>query len=218
MRGIATITTLPDDYLLSALQIASSLADQICTAEEDSDCESLTPSPGAVDWIDSIVVITEEDRASSPSSDAHGRAGNNIRAEILPFLLSNTSDDKGARHNGTLYSLGVVFYELFSMGERPAAAEIEPKQIVRDRSKADADVSQIQTGTTNELLKRLDLDPGTIDVDIDGGDLFGIDDLHGDDPLAIDDLHSDDKVWNSFSAWMIFKMNATICGEMKMRH
>ncbi len=60
----ATITSVSDDYLLSALQIAASLADQICKAEEESD-QSLTPSPGAVNWIDSIVVTANDDNSNN---------------------------------------------------------------------------------------------------------------------------------------------------------
>ena len=47
--GNSTATTLSDDYLLSALQIAASLADQICKAEEDSG-QTLPSTPGAEDW------------------------------------------------------------------------------------------------------------------------------------------------------------------------
>eukprot|EP00986_Skeletonema_menzelii_P011742 scaffold6157_cov87-Skeletonema_menzelii.AAC.2 len=72
-ESAATATALPDDnYLIPALQIACSLADQICRAKEES---GQSPAPGS-DWIDSIVVITE---AGAPASDADidGDAHNN---------------------------------------------------------------------------------------------------------------------------------------------
>jgi hypothetical protein len=60
--------------------------------------------------------VAEED-------DADGEGGNNIRVEILPSLLRDTADNNNdsSRHvDKTLYSLGLVFYEIFSRGERPA--------------------------------------------------------------------------------------------------
>ena len=43
-----------DDYLIPALRVASSLADQICKAEEAG--QLLLPAP-SLDWVDNIVVI-----------------------------------------------------------------------------------------------------------------------------------------------------------------
>jgi hypothetical protein len=58
----STTAALPDDYLIPALQIASSLADQICKAEE----AGYSPTPSS-DWMDSIVVH------SQPNNSEDGR-------------------------------------------------------------------------------------------------------------------------------------------------
>ena len=152
---IAAATSLPNGYLLPALQIASSIADQICRAEEQR--SGLSPAPGS-DWIDSIEVITDE--ASPSSYDADGSDdSNNIRVEISPSLFSNTmsDDDNSGR---AIYSLGIVLYELFSRGERPA--ELERKQ---------ADVGGAGTVELLDSLDALPLNQGDEKIDLEGVDI-----------------------------------------------
>ena len=146
----AATTALPDDYLLPALQIACSLADQICQAKEES---GQSPAPGS-DWIDSIVVITD------------GDVRNIIRAELLPSLLSNTADVNNsgrAIYCGVIHSLGIVFYEIFSRGERPAGLE-------RKQAKGGGpDGLQDQTDTEDvlESLDPLPFDKGDKIIDLE---------------------------------------------------
>eukprot|EP00986_Skeletonema_menzelii_P007041 scaffold2704_cov162-Skeletonema_menzelii.AAC.1 len=154
-----TATALPDDYLIPALQIACSLTDQICQANE------------------------EENEAPPLQSHADGDVHNSIGVEILPSLLSNTTDDtnnsgRKRKNTGILYSLGIVFYEIFSRGERPAG--LERKQIQGDEPGRCRGQTEAE-----ELLESLDPLPfdqgdGKIDleaVDIDDFELFKIDDL-----------------------------------------
>jgi hypothetical protein len=174
--GGSAATALPDDYLIPALQIASSIADQICQAEKES---GRSHTPGS-DWIDSITVITDE------TSDADGdtTVSNNIRVEILPTLLSNTTTDDnspGRAGNCGIYSLGIVFYELFSRGERPAG--LEPKQAEGDGP--DGLQGQAETEELMESVDALPFDQGDgkIDleaVDIDDFELFKFEDLQDD--------------------------------------
>ena len=90
-----------DDYLIPALRIASSLADQICKAEEAGQL----PTPSS-NWIDSIVVHLQSnnsqdgrvDGKGAEEDDTDGEGGNNIRVEILPSLLLNATDNNCSRH------------------------------------------------------------------------------------------------------------------------
>jgi hypothetical protein len=74
-------TALPDDYLFPVLRIASSLADQICKAEEADQSPTLSS-----DWMDSIVVHLQSnnledgrfDGKTAEDEDEDGEGGNNI--------------------------------------------------------------------------------------------------------------------------------------------
>ncbi len=104
------------DYLLPALRLACSLADEICKAEESG--LSLKPS---FDWIDSIVVYSQSNILKGCGIE---QQDDDIRVEILPSLLDNADNDS-RKVDGTLYSLGIVFYEIFSRGERPSELELK---------------------------------------------------------------------------------------------
>ncbi len=105
------------DYLLPALRLSSSLADEIRKAEESG--RSLTPS---FDWIDSIVVCSQSSNLKGCGTEHQDYDG--IRVEILPSLFGNTDNDS-RQVDGMLYSLGIVFYEIFSRGERPSELEVK---------------------------------------------------------------------------------------------
>jgi len=225
-NSISTVLPNPDDYLLPALRVASSLADQICKAEEAG---FQSPKPCS-DWIDSIVIVVhlqstnseddhfdrkaaEDDEDSfdvekmfhsiltegEPSSSSDERAGeggeggNNIRVEILPSLLFNTSDDNNNSRQatgGTLYSLGIVFYEIFSRGERPA--ELEQQQHVGQKPNGPPCQNQNGIGELYEDLNSLPFDQGGI-IDLEGevsvfDNLLSEFNLSDDDSIAYDDV------------------------------
>jgi len=175
----STTAALPaDNYIIPALRIASSLADQICKAQGAG--QSPTPSS---DWMDSIVVHSQPNNsedgrfvgkaAEDEDEDGEGGNNNNIRVEILPSLF-NTTDHNNSRQatDGILYSLGIVFYEILSRGERPA--ELEQKQ------KEERSNGSLSHSGTEELCEDLDPLPfdqgGTIDQ---GGELSTSDNLLG---------------------------------------
>eukprot|EP00984_Skeletonema_dohrnii_P009764 scaffold3759_cov124-Skeletonema_dohrnii-CCMP3373.AAC.1 len=122
-------TTAPSaDYsLIPALRLTWSLANEICKVTEET---GRSPAP-RYDWIDSIVVysqsISSKEIGMEHVFDTILKDDDDvIRVELLPSLFYNTEND-ARRMNGILYSLGIVFYEIFSGGERPA--ELEQKQI-----------------------------------------------------------------------------------------
>eukprot|EP00984_Skeletonema_dohrnii_P016752 scaffold7496_cov84-Skeletonema_dohrnii-CCMP3373.AAC.3 len=144
-----TLALCSDDYLLPALRVAWSLADQMCKAEQEVTARQSLPVP-RTNWADSIVVQNHIQKDLD-----------NIRAELLPSLFkSDNDDDDGdgvAKHDGSrtqhIYSLGLVFYEIFSGGERPP--EIEQQRNVANESRnAEAEDFSIQEelGDLDSLL------------------------------------------------------------------
>eukprot|EP00984_Skeletonema_dohrnii_P018591 scaffold8712_cov135-Skeletonema_dohrnii-CCMP3373.AAC.8 len=124
----ATVSLSSSDYLILALRLTCSLAAEICRVGEET---GRLPTP-RFDWMDRIVV-----RLKSNSSKEDGTENNvvntiltddddGIRVEILPSLFDKTDND-ASQMDGILYSLGIVFFEIFSRGERPA--ELEQTQI-----------------------------------------------------------------------------------------
>jgi len=183
----STTTALPADYLFPALRIASSLADQICKAQEAG--QSPTPSS---DWMDSIVVHSQPnnsedgrfDGKAAEDEDEGGEGGNNnnIRVEILPSLFNTTDHDNSRQAtDGILYSLGIVFYEIFSRGERPA--ELEQKHVGERPSHSgteeflseDLDPLPFDQGGNIDLARELNISPFNRFHDI--GELTAFDDL-----------------------------------------
>jgi hypothetical protein len=180
----STITLLPDDdYLIAALRVAFSLADQICKAEAAG--QSL-PTP-STDWMDSIVVHLQSTQ-NSEDDLLDGEGGNNIQVEILPSSSFSTTENNNQRQApyGILYPIGLVFYEIFSRGERPA--ELELKQVGEEAS----NLSQCQHGTEalSGDLDTLPFDQGGTSIDLaeefsvspfnrfdDHDELFAFDDL-----------------------------------------
>eukprot|EP00984_Skeletonema_dohrnii_P005559 scaffold1963_cov89-Skeletonema_dohrnii-CCMP3373.AAC.1 len=179
-----TLALCSDDYLLPALRVAWSLADQLCKAEQEVAGQSL-PVP-RTNWADSIVVHlhpdpdgserrsnfignTTEDHVQNAATEEDRL--DNIGAELLPSLFKSESDngDGVAKHDRSrtqhIYSLGLVFYEIFSGGRRPP--EIEQQQKVATRS-GDAEAEEF---SIQEELGDLDsslLVDRAVPIDVEG--------------------------------------------------
>lgn len=110
-----------DQYLLTALRVAYSLADCICEAEGNED--KTLPVPSST-WSDGINVAPLNQTTNTDDIlTENGGQENLIQAGFLPSLFNVNNgegvDDK--RHvQDIIYSLGVVFYEIFSGGDRPS--------------------------------------------------------------------------------------------------
>jgi hypothetical protein len=140
-------------YIISALRVACSLADQICIAEEENEADGrllLLPPPSS-NWVDSIVVEFNTYGGKNENCDSldldigGGLQGgeeddDGIKAEFLPSLFS-TKDDDDTLDNGIkrIHSLGLVFYEIFSGGERPPELEQQQQQKAGDETESVSD-------------------------------------------------------------------------------
>ena len=181
-------TTAPStdsDSLIPALRLACSIADEICKVEEET---GQLPTPCS-DWIDSIVVYSQ---SSSPKKDGieHDIFDTILtdydgsRVEILPSLFDKTDNDDARQMDGILYSLGIVFFEIFLGGERPV--ELEQKQIGETTNYG------FETAGTEELSEGFNPfhQGGTIDSDSDGAELSIYQNLLSDYNLSDDDSTS----------------------------
>ena len=102
-----------------------------------------------------------------------------IRVEILPSLFDRTENDTN-QMNGILYSLGLVFFEILSRGERPA--ELEQKQ------PGETTTNEIGTEEVSEVLHTF-RQAGTTDP---AGELSMYQDLLSDFNWSDDDSTSSD--------------------------
>ena len=96
-----------NDYLMLQLRIACSLADQICTAEEEA---GLLPTPSS-DWINSITVYLQAN--NNNEEDKHQWKDNS--SDSLGSLDSNSDDN---------FNIENIFNELIHE-DAPLAAETE---------------------------------------------------------------------------------------------
>eukprot|EP00985_Skeletonema_marinoi_P003659 scaffold1598_cov139-Skeletonema_marinoi.AAC.3 len=168
-----TLALCSDDYLIPALRVAWSLVDQMCKKVEQQKVtagqSSLLPVP-RMNWVDGIVVhlhpdgsrggrrsnfignTTTEDQARNAYEEEDL---DTIRAELLPSMFkSDNNDDDGdddAKHdNGSsttphIYSLGLVFYEIFSGGERPPEIiEQQQNNVANESCDAEAEDFSVQ--------------------------------------------------------------------------
>ncbi len=116
------------DYFILALRITCSLTEKLCKVKEET---GRSPTLH-FDWIDSIVVNLKPNSSKTDGTenvlDTNSSDDDDISIEILPSLFDRTEKDATQIDgDGILFSLGIVFFEIFSMGERPT--ELEQKQI-----------------------------------------------------------------------------------------
>mmetsp|Transcript_21847 Transcript_21847/g.33792 ORF Transcript_21847/g.33792 Transcript_21847/m.33792 type:complete len:1355 (+) Transcript_21847:225-4289(+) len=160
-----------DEYLMSALRVAHSLADGLCEAEDNfaekggrennnDDDElhpSLLPAPGT-NWADKVQVhLSSEGAEFNEISKLHF---NLKSADFLP--MGEAADSRGQSEDGMrrIYSLGIVLYEIFSGGERP------PEMGEQTRGgKSDDGTAELSQELSQETAENLDLFP-IDDVDI----------------------------------------------------
>ncbi len=186
-----------DDYLLSTLRVARSLADQICEAEhvvaedrgeEDGDHESNNqlpslPPPGT-SWADRVHVYLSSENVGDVNK-LHFSIAN---AEITPTADKGRLEDSLQR----MYSLGVVFYQIFSGGEHPPDLEY-PKGGGEEDAEPESS-HRTSEELSQELLKNLEPLPfdqdqgGTIDL---AGALSILDDVEEEFNLRDDDVRGD---------------------------
>ena len=151
-----------DEYLLSALRVAYSLADCICEAERKGD--KTLPMPSS-DWSNGIIVAPFHQTANIDDIPTENRGQENlIQAGFLPSLF-NTNNGEGINDINPMqyiYSLGIVFYEIFSGGERPV-------EILKEEHTA--------VGSDEVLEENINFDPLPFDqvvTPIDFGNNLGI--------------------------------------------
>eukprot|EP00984_Skeletonema_dohrnii_P008073 scaffold2955_cov100-Skeletonema_dohrnii-CCMP3373.AAC.1 len=236
-----------DDYLMPALRVAYSLANQIC--EEEATGKSPTLS---VDWVDNIVVHDNNNRVGCESmnvNDDGGRRGSldsiafldslgfdpsdaggdnfadnlfetvindhddgttfsegerdggieegyddYIKAHFASSLFNTNDDDSGLGRDAMqrIYSLGVVFYVLFSGGERPAANFSTATEVVEQKlsGKSDTETEELSQELSEDLDRLPFHQPAPIDLAVELSLLDGIgDDEYVQDPLGDNNFH-----------------------------
>ena len=100
-------------YLLPALRLACAIADEICKVKEET---GRSPTP-RFDWADSIIVYVKSNRPTEDGTEnvfdnILGDSCEDVRVELLPsFFDEKANDDDAITEDGTLYSLGVLFYD-----------------------------------------------------------------------------------------------------------
>eukprot|EP00985_Skeletonema_marinoi_P021411 scaffold13132_cov73-Skeletonema_marinoi.AAC.1 len=126
-----------DEFLISALRVARSLAEQISEVEDniaerennsDSDDEHhcLLPAPG-INWADKVQVHVTSDGAANVNNGVSNNLLFSIeKADFSPDDMSYKGQSESEDGMRRIYSLGLVFYEIFSGGERPEEIE-QPK-------------------------------------------------------------------------------------------
>jgi predicted ATPase len=147
-----SIAVCSGDYLMSALRVARSLANQICVAEDiaaqDGNVNMLPtlPLPGT-SWADRVLVHLRNDNTN--------RLLFNIDLLVTDYSnADNSSADKARLEHRMqrIHSLGIVFYEIFSGGERPVAEQLLEQRLQSARETAHSHANEEeQVGETSSF-------------------------------------------------------------------
>jgi predicted ATPase len=169
-----SIALRSDDYLLSALRVAHSLAEQLCEAEDfaaqdeddgherdivrENNIKGLPslPPPGS-SWTDTVLVHLLL-KGNDEANDANRLYFN------IQLLASSTEKGHLKDRMKRIYYLGMVFYEIFSGGERPP-----------ERNHSQTKTEELSPELSQELSGNLDPLPidhdGRIDI---SGEIFSL--------------------------------------------
>ena len=227
-----------EEYLMSALNVAYSLADQICLLEggggvlnngdinnnycsseadsssnNDNNVRMMLPSlpPAGSSWTDSIQIhlSTTTTTTNGLHEINNGSPTNKVTAKFSSTTMNNNKEGGGGNiedYMQRLYSLGVVFYEIFSGGERPInvvsapTAPTAPTGATTTTETLTSSLSQEEISENNITLDLFDDHdeiiggdgsggPPTIGLLGKGGDALGLEGLIFDD---VPDAAADD--------------------------
>ena len=202
-----SLTVSSHSYLTSALKIARSLADQVCQVEKYDEGQHLLPAPGHDWADRVVIHLFSPQKSCSDPKELHDMLNCLIPAESLSVkdddvegtykadseedvasyhavaraeILPSPNDYNVSLNNKTqhkIYSLGVVYYEIFSGGERYLTPQINSKpQAMHESDGIKADgrepIPHDQAGTFFDLAGELTILDGIEDA---GGLLGNID-------------------------------------------
>ena len=177
------------EYLMLALRVALSLAEGICEAEDEvarGDRTKVWPAP-RTNWSDRVQVCLSLD-----GTNIKQNAFKFKNAVFMPLQTDEiASDGLRIRDNmQRIYSLGIVFYEIFSGGQRPPELQKRSNNAKGGGKLDDETAEVISQEWSPEASENFDF----LDTNNDGSDIVDLaDKLHTLDGMNPDtgDLFSD---------------------------